>query len=56
MGAEEKKPAEGEATRPRTEEQSKRFSKPRLRGAFKFKTWEEKERWEKIWRDAGLLG
>jgi hypothetical protein len=32
-----------------------KISKPKLRGVFKFKTWEEKEEWEKIQREAGLL-
>jgi len=52
MGAQRKKLAEAAPITP--EKDRKPSSKPRLRGVFKFKTWEEKERWEKIWRDAGL--
>ena len=55
MGTEEKKPTEDTSAAVRPEKDHQPSSKPRLRGVFKFKTWEEKERWEKNRRDASLL-
>jgi len=55
MSAEEKKATTDTPAEKPPEKDQKPSSKPRLRGVFTFKTWEEKERWEKIWRDAGML-